>query len=135
MGLAYNIATEGIRAGHKYLSVLGLKWITIDIIPSPQPSESKGGGGVIWGEVQTYDIVITVKWNGKTYTKTYFHLPIEWVVKIIVKWKLISISAIFKDIKESVYRFKSSINSTKSKDPIIETELKDISISVKRKKK
>ena len=134
MGLAYNIATEGIRAGHKYLSVLGLKWITIDIIPSPQPSESKGGdGGIIWGDVQTYDVVITVKWNGKTYTKTYFHLPIEWVVKIIVKWKSVSISAIFKSISESVYRFKSSINSTKVVDPIIKTEPKQIEISVKRK--
>jgi len=139
----YNVATEGIRAGHKILAVLGLSWLTIDIIVPPvvpTKPEQKGGGGSGARLDHTYvsdyyTIRVTIRINGKTVVKMYKTKFADVVAKIIIKLqenvtapfsvfaRYVSNEIITKLIKVSEYHVNEDIQQVnidvKSKAPII----------------
>lgn len=61
----YNIATEGIRAGHRIFSVLGLKFL--DVVIEVTPQFGAGGSGV----PLRYNITIKVRYKEKSWNKTW----------------------------------------------------------------
>lgn len=129
--MALNHFKAKLFSGLRHFYAIHFGGIKVEIVPSEPPKST--GGGISYQEY-TYDIIITIRWNGKVYQKRYYHLPIEWVVTFLVKIRSISIIAAFKSISEKVYNLSSSINSTKPIEPTIKAESKDIEITVKRKK-
>lgn len=70
----YNVATDGVRAGHKIFSILGFKWLTVEVIPLPVGEKPAGGGGLIYDKILPdthYYIRVVIKINGKTITRNY----------------------------------------------------------------
>lgn len=67
-----NVAQEGMRAGHKFISKLGLKWLSVEI--EVVPPSSSGGGGFI--PLDPVYIKVTVTFKDKSWSvvreKSYF---------------------------------------------------------------
>ena len=131
----FNVATEGVRASHKIFSVLGLKWITIEVIPPPtfEPWQlGQGGYGV--GD-DYYTIRITINLNGKKTVKEYKTLILDTVVRFSISLKTIveSIVASFRESRIINKLLESKVKSVQEVRPEILVEQKDIKIEVKRK--
>lgn len=66
----YNIATEGIRAGHKWLAKLGFGF-QVEIIVTPVSREGGGGGGLLIPDLRDYRITIRITNKGKVWEQSY----------------------------------------------------------------
>lgn len=138
MKFHFNVATEGLRAGHKYISVLGLKLITIEVIP-PQPifDDIRGGGYGVGQEY--YTIRITINYSGKKVVKEFKTKILDTTVRFSIKLSSIIsnlVSSITASIKENKVLNKlvhSQVKSVQSVEPEIIVKNKDIKIEVKRK--
>ena len=81
------VATEGIRRGHKFFAVLGLRWfgIEVEIIPG-------GGGGAPWLPAEPAYIKITVRYKDR-----------EWVTvreqSYLAGLSLVAVKAYYKGIE------------------------------------
>jgi hypothetical protein len=131
MKFHFNVATEGLRSNHKYISVLGLKWLQVEIIP-PKFEEPAGGGTGVGNKY--YTIRITIKLNGKTIKREYTNLIVDEVIRITMMIKE-SFTSVFASIKQLTTMNKYINSSIKSKtivDPSITVSVKDnIKIKVK----
>ena len=126
-----NVAQEGLRAGHKFISVLGLKWFSIDILP-PTFDTSGGGGGYSVGN-KYYTIRFTISLNGKVIKKEYTNLIVDEVIKIsiMLKESFTSVFAAIKQISKVNKYINSKIKSNVVVEPAIKVSLKsDITIKV-----
>lgn len=64
----YNIATMGVRAGHKLMAMMGFGF-SVEIIV--QPRDSGGGGGLLIPDLREYQVTIRITRNGKVWEQSY----------------------------------------------------------------
>ncbi len=104
MSLHFNIATEGIKAGHKILSKLGFGFL-VEVIVTPVG----GGGGIYLPDTTRYNVTVRITRNGKVWESTTEVSPytLRGLEKIVITFK--SIIQLIRDIKISVV--SRSINS------------------------
>lgn len=133
MKFHFNVATEGIRSTHKYISVLGLKWLSIEILP-PKFEEPAGGGTGVGNKY--YTIRITIKHNGKVIKREYTNLIVDEVIRISISLKeaFTSVLASIKQLSTLNKYINGSLRSKTTIDPSIKVDVKDkIQIKVKVK--
>lgn len=112
MTLAYLMATEGVRAGHKLLSVLGFGF-KVEVIVTPL----KDGGGAYGPDykfipdLREYLITVKITKNGKVWQKSIEanQFQMKSLERVILTFKKISIT--LEDIKVAI--LEHSINIQK----------------------
>lgn len=139
----YNTATEGIRSGHKIISILGLKWLTIEIIPVTPPRQNDihgGGPGLIPDKIYPdshYYIRVTIVLNGKKTVRIYNTKFADVIAKITLILKDVNstyVSVFVSNVKNKVINKLVNIKNYVVTDqvPVVEAVTsKEINIKVK----
>jgi len=136
-----SIATQGLAPSifsAKRIALFGYGFIDVIItpvpIPVPQQPSYGGGGQVVPGF--TYDVTFIIQWNGKTIRRTYTNLMFDAVIKVVAKFKQLSISARYSMASIINTLVNVKLNSTKTVSPITASATeKPLEIKAKRIKK
>ena len=110
----YNIATEGIRAGHKILSKLGFGF-SVEVIITPKPVDTGGGAaGRSIPDLREYLITVKIRRKDKVWSASLDanHFQMKSFERIIVTFK--SINAYVENIS-----FKINNGLVKTKEILV----------------
>ena len=130
----YNIATAGIRAGHRILAKLGFGY-SVEVVITPIIPHPSGGGGYIYDDTIQYDITFIIKWNDRIVVKRFRNILFDTIANISIKIKKLSIAVKYIGSNIISTYFYSKLNSTKSTPIDISVKDKPIIILAKRKLK
>lgn len=102
------VATEGIRRGHRFFAVLGLRWfgIEVEIIPG-------GGGGVPWLPAEPAYIKITVTYKDKQWVTVREHSYLAGFSLVAVKAYYEGITTIKLAVSAVMERINTIVSTIK----------------------
>lgn len=106
----YNIATEGIRAGHKLLASLGFGF-SVEVIIQPKPVDTGGGAaGRSIPDLREYLITVKITRKDKVWIKSIDanHFEMKTLERVLISFKKINavVENISIQIKESMIKSK-----------------------------
>jgi hypothetical protein len=129
-----SIASEGLAPtvfSHKIFAKLGFGY-SVEVIITPAPTVSSGGGRYIYDNTVHYDITFIIRWDSRVITKSYRNILFDTVARIYVKFKELRISTYMISSRIISSLFTTKLNSINTTPIDISVNEKPTDISVKR---